>query len=56
MGINNFFVIVEELLILKIEATGFSDSLVPVYQITRRHTPNKDLCPIILSDLDDIPL
>jgi len=56
MGTNNFFVLVEELLILKIEATGFSDSLVPVYQIPRRHWPNKHFCSIILSDLDDRPL
>jgi hypothetical protein len=43
MGTSNFVVIVEELLIPKIEATGLSDPLVPVYQIPRRHTSSKDL-------------
>jgi hypothetical protein len=33
MGTNNFLVIVEELLILKMEATVLSNPLVPVYQI-----------------------
>jgi hypothetical protein len=33
MGTNNFLVIVEELLILKMEATVLSSPLVSVYQI-----------------------